>query len=154
MERLQQIKLIGWTSAPCVVVDLGDAEAKLLAQSLAHIHGQEDLGLRAELMREILATISQDQVLKVLPETPASLQAMASMGEEEMAGYLKNFQAAQRAKLRHLNLQLTQAQLEVVEEALGRFLTAAKENQGGSPNLRGTAMYLLCQKSLDQEDQS
>ena len=82
------------------------------------------------------------------------MQAMASLGQEDMAEYLKNFQAAQSAKLRHLNLQLTQAQLEVVEEALARFLTAAKADPGGSPNQRGTAMYLLCQQFLSLEEQS
>ena len=153
-QRLQQIKELGWESVPCVIVDLGDAEARLLAQSLAHIHGQEDLGLRAELMREILDTIPQEQVLEVLPETPASLQAMASLGEVDMAEYLKNFQAAQPAKLRHFNLQFTPAQLEVVEQAIDRFVAAAKEDQGGSPNQRGTALYLLCQYFLDKEDQS
>ena len=153
-QRLDLFRELGWETLPCVIVDLDDAEARLLAQALNHIHGEDDPGLRAELLRIVLTSIPESQVLNILPETAASLQELASLGQETIAEYLRKFQAAQPARLRHLTLQLTSAQLEVVEAALERFLTAAKEDLGGSPNLRGTALYLLCQKFLDQEEQS
>src|SRR5688572_30617065 len=49
-QRLRVLGEMGCTNAPCVVVDLDDAQAKLLAQALNRIQGEDDLGLKAELM--------------------------------------------------------------------------------------------------------
>ncbi len=137
-------------TVPCVVLDLGDAQARLLSQALNRIQGEDDLGLRAELLREVLKALPQEEVLDLLPESAESLQAMASMGQETMAQYLQNWQQAQGARLKHLQFQLTQSQLEVIERALTRLLPQAKESQGANPNTRGTALYLLCQHYLDE----
>jgi ParB family chromosome partitioning protein len=134
-----------------VVVEADDANARLLAQALNHIQGQDDLGLQAELIKEVLQSLPQEAVLSLLPETAQSLQALASLGQETMAHYLKNWQQAQSARLKHLQFQLTPIQLEVVEEALTQALPQAKAEQGDSPNARGTALYLLCQAYLEQQ---
>ena len=70
-----------------------------------------------------------------------------------MAEYLQNWQAAQAAKLKHLQFQLTPVQLGVVEEALSQLIPQAKKAQGESPNTRGTALYLLCQRYLKENTQ-
>ena len=49
--RFQVLKELGFETVPCAVVDLDDAHAQLLAQALNHLHGNDDLGLRAELIR-------------------------------------------------------------------------------------------------------
>lgn len=69
-----------------------------------------------------------------------------------MAEYLQNWQRAQGAKLKHLQFQLTPMQVEVVEEAFSEILPAARRSMGDSPNLRGTALYLLCKSHLEKED--
>ncbi len=150
-QRLAVLRELGVRSVPCVVVHGDDTEARLLAQALNRIGGEDDLGLRAELVRQVLESLPEDEVLAVLPETADSLQALASLGQEEMAGHLKSWQKAQAARLKHLQLQLTDAQLEVVEGALSRFLGEAKELRGDSPNVRGTALYLLCKRYLERE---
>ena len=109
-----------------------------------------DLGLKAELVRKILESLPKEEVLPFLPQTAESLQALSSLGQESMADYLQNWQQAQAARLKHLQIQLTQAQLEVVEEALSSFLGHAKATQGDSPNTRGTALFLLCQEYLKE----
>ncbi len=45
-QRYQVLRKLKWKSAPCVIVEIGDAEAKLLAQTLNRLHGSDDLGLR------------------------------------------------------------------------------------------------------------
>ncbi len=77
------------TPAPCVVVSADDAEARLLAQALNHIAGTEDIGLRAETLRRILESLSQDEVLALLPETAESLEQLTSMGEEDLSEHLR-----------------------------------------------------------------
>jgi len=42
----------------------------------------------------------------------------------------------------------------VVEQALARLIHEAKLSGSDSPNMRGTALYLLCKKLLDLEEAS
>ena len=42
-QRLEVYREMGLKTAPCVVVDLSDAEARLLAQVLNRLHGEDDL---------------------------------------------------------------------------------------------------------------
>ena len=147
-QTLRILTELAFESAPCVVINLDDTQAQLLSQALNHIRGEEDLGLRAELLKSILASIPQEEVLKLLPESPRSLAALTSIGQDTIADYLRNWQKAQAAKLRHMVFQLTSSQLEVVEEALARIMPRAKERPGDNPNLRGTALYFLCKAYL------
>ena len=62
-QRLQILRQTGALEVPCVVVELGDAEARLLCQALNRIHGADDLGLRAELVREVLEAMPEEEVL-------------------------------------------------------------------------------------------
>ena len=153
-QRLQVMRGMGGDSVPCAVVELDDARAMLLAQALNHIHGEDDLGLRAELIRKVLEKLPQEDVLSLLPETSESLDALCDLGQEDMATYLQSWQQAQEARLKHPQFQLTDAQLEIVEEVMARLLPQARESQGDSPNARGTALYLLCRSYLDQEEGS
>ncbi len=53
-QRLQVLAELGYTHVPCVVVDLDDSNARLLAQALNRIQGEDDLGMKAELIRHVL----------------------------------------------------------------------------------------------------
>jgi ParB family transcriptional regulator, chromosome partitioning protein len=150
-QRLAVLKELGVGPVPCVVVEADDANARLLAQALNRIQGYDDLGLQAELVREVLQSLPQEEVLSLLPDTAQSLQALSALGQETMADYLQHWQQAQGARLKHLQFQLTPIQLEVVEETLTQILPQAKEEPGDSPNARGTALYLLCQVYLEQQ---
>ncbi|MCX6000754.1 MAG: ParB N-terminal domain-containing protein [Chloroflexi bacterium] len=151
-QRLKVLQELGIDAAACVIVNLDDAHARLLAQGLNRIEGEDDLGLRAELVRKVLAELPETEVTAILPETTDTLKALASMGRESMAAHLQNWQQAQTARLKHLQFQLTPQQLEVVEEAISLVLPMAKENRGDSPNSRGTALYLLSKSYLERND--
>jgi ParB family chromosome partitioning protein len=148
-QRLQVLRELQRSPVPCVVVELADAHARLLGQALNRIAGSDDLGLRAEMLKEILNQIPQAEVLKLLPETAESLQAFASLGQQDLAGYLQNYQQAQVARLKHLTFQSLAGQVEIIEEALSRFLPQARGACAGNPNARGNALYLLCKSYLE-----
>ena len=148
-QRLAVLDDLGYDSALSVIVDIGDAEARLLSQALNHIQGKDDLGLRAELLREVLGKISEREVLAVLPESAGSLRALSTVGKETIADHLKAWQQAQAARLKHFNVQLTPSQKNVVEEALGDFLPKVRLGDEGNPNLRGLALYHLCRAYLE-----
>ena len=150
-QRLRLVREMGFTSVPCFVVDLDNAHARLLAQALNHIRGQDDLGLRAEILRDILKAMPQRDVMAVLPDTAESLTALASIGADDMATHLQNWQQAQAAKLRHIIFQMTDDRKAVVEKAMKEILPRAKEFDPNSPNTRGVALYLLCEWYLNGE---
>ena len=150
-QRLRIVQELGFSNVPCVVVNADGAEARLLSQCLNRIAGEDELGSKAELIRELLSSLPEEEVTKLLPETTESLSALASLGQEEMATHLLAWQAAQKARLKHLQFQLTPIQLDVVEEALARLIPEAKSASSDSPNMRGTALYLLCQRLLELE---
>ncbi len=147
-QRLRVLVDSNVAEAPCVVVDLNDAQAMLLAQALNRIHGEDDLGLRAELIRQVLAKIPEAEVLRLLPETGQSLQNLRELGAESLAEHLEAWQKAQAARLRHMTFQLSNSQLGIVEEALERIAAGATKGDE-NPNLRGNALFALCQKYLE-----
>ena len=143
-QRLRLLEEMGRISVPCLVVDLDDTRAKLLAQVLNHVHGEDDLGLKAALFQDLLNDLPQEELLSLLPETAHSLTGLSSLGQNDMAEYLKAWQGAEAARLKHLTVQLTQGQQEVVEKALSDFLAKAKANSDDNPNVKEKALYLLC----------
>src|ERR687892_124688 len=153
-QRLQVLREFQRSAVPCVVVELDDAHARLLSQALNRIAGEDDLGLRADLLQQVLEELPQSEVLKLLPETADSLQAFAPLGQQDLAGYLQNYQQAQVARLKHLTFQFTPPQLEVIEEALARVLPRASDAGTGNPNPRGNALYLLCLGYLGGEEKN
>jgi ParB family chromosome partitioning protein len=148
-QRLQVLRELKRSPVPCVVVELDDAHARLLSQALNRIAGSDDLGLRAEILKEVLEQVPEAEVLRLLPETTQGLAALASLGQQDLAGYLQNYQQSQAARLKHLTFQSTPAQLEVIEEALARVMSQAGKTPGDNPNPRGNALYLLCQTYLE-----
>ena len=152
-QRLRLLRELGMSTVPCFVVDLDGARARLLAQALNRVRGQDDLGLKAELVREVLKSVSEAEVMALLPESAGSLRSLASLGQETMAAGLQSWQRAREARLRNSLFKLTPAQLETVEEALSLMLPAARQDPRRSPNVRGTALYLVCESFLSRSQE-
>ena len=147
-QRLRVYREMGLETAPCVIVDLDDSQARLLAQALNHIHGEDDLGLRAEVLRKVLESFHETEVLDLLPETVTSLHALSSLGQESIAEHLHAWQQAQQARLKHLQFQVTGSQLEIVQEAL-KQAQATSTPDDGSPNKKGRALTAICRAYLE-----
>lgn len=147
-QRLNAVRDLQFTEAPCVIVDLDDADAMLLAQALNQIEGEDDQGRRAELIRTVLASLSQDEVIAILPETVESLHTLTSLGQDDLAASLHAWQKAQAARLEHMTFQLTEIQRLDVEEALGSLPTI-NASETGNPNTRGNALHELCRRYLE-----
>jgi ParB family chromosome partitioning protein len=143
---LKVLQELGFKDVQCVVVQL-DARAKLLAHALNSIHGEDDPGLKAESFRVILDSLPRESVLKIIPESEERLNALTSLGEIDLASHLQLWQQAQSARLRHLTLQLTPSQLEVVEEALS---LAGQTKSDENPNARGNAIFKICQSYIQR----
>ena len=150
-QRLKVLKEMGVSPIPCVIVEMGDADALLLAQALNHVHGEDDLGLRAVTIQKILESISPQEILSILPDTAIGLKSLASLGQQSPEEYLTHWQQAQPARLKHLQFQLTGDQLEVVEAALQQLFPQAKTGHFNNPNPRSNALFLLCKSFIEKE---
>jgi DNA modification methylase len=84
--RLRILRELGHESAPVVVVDLDDARARLLAQTLNRSRGADDPRAYGELLERILADLEVSEVVEFLPETEATidqvLRELAGDGEQ------------------------------------------------------------------------
>ena len=149
-QRLKMIKSLGFKSVPCVVVNLSDPEAMLLAQALNNLRGEDDPVLKGNMFKTILASVPEDKVISLLPEDKESLKALVSFDQIDLAQHLQAWELAQAARLKHMVLQLTPQQLETVEEAINRIMPDVKKDNSGSPNNRGTAIFLLCKFYLER----
>ncbi len=150
-QRLGVLRTMGKPTAPCVVIAADDAEARLLGQALNHIVGQDNDGLRGELLRQLLEALPQEEVLAILPDSARSLEALTSLGQEDMAAHLRAWEQSQGARLRHLTFQFQEAELAVVQQALGQAMGLLTE-PGESPNLRGQALAGICRCYLKNHE--
>jgi ParB family chromosome partitioning protein len=149
-QRLKVLEEMDFESVPCVIVELDDARAMLLAQALNGLRGEDDLALKGALLKQILSSISEDEILSLLPETAESLKSLSTINEMDLAEHLQAWDKAQIARLRHMQLQFTDRQLEVVEEAVSSIIPKVKDESFGNPNTRGNAVFLLCKFYLDR----
>ena len=150
-QRFRVLREMGITPVPSVVVDLDDGQARLLAQALNRIQGEDDLGLKAEAVREILKSVPASEVLSLLPESAEGLEALGSLGEEDIASHLQAWELTRKARLKHMIFQLSGEQVEVVEKAMRRAVNELCDEET-NPNRRGNALYRLCRSYLGRDE--
>jgi DNA modification methylase len=71
--RLGIYREMGVTKAPVHVVDVDDAHARILAQTLNRTRGQDDAEAYAALLTDVLAEMDMDEVLAYLPESERTI---------------------------------------------------------------------------------
>lgn len=151
-QRLKVLEEMNLKTVPCIVVNLDDANAMLLAQALNGLRGEDDLSLKGALLKEILSSVPEYEVLSLLPETAESLKSLSTINETDLAEHLQAWDKAQVARLKHMQLQFTDKQLETVEEAVSLMIPKVKGNGFDNPNTRGNAFFLLCKFYLDRRE--
>ena len=144
--RLAILEELGFTEADVIVVELpDDAQAKLLAQALNRIHGEDDPQLQAELLRSVMQTITREDVIAVLPETAQRLGTIAAMDPEDLARSLAQFEARKDARLKTILARLKPDKHAEVERVLDPFLVESRNRDPSEGNAYGHAIVLLCE---------
>ena len=105
--------------------------------------------MRAEVLRTVLQHIPEGDVLAVLPESAESLRQLASVGQQDMADYLRASEQVRAARLHHFSAQLTSEQSAFVDSVLHTFREQVRAGDDGNPNVSGLALYRLCQAYID-----
>lgn len=150
-QRLQVLRENGVADVPCTVVVVDDADARLLAQALNRIEGVDDIGIKAQLIRDVLESLPEAEVLKLLPESAESLASLVELRQTDIAEQLQAWEHAQSARLKHFTFQLVPSQVQVVEAAMEKVLADPTYEQEISPSRRGNALFTLCQLYLETQ---
>jgi hypothetical protein len=74
--RLRLLRELGVETVPVVLLELDDARARLLAQTLNRTRGSDDPHAYARLLEEVLAELDVAQVTGLLPESEATIDAV------------------------------------------------------------------------------
>ena len=149
-QRLRVQRHDGVSSLPCVVLDLDDAQARLLAQALNTVHGEDDINRKADLVRHLLDHLSEEDVLNILPDTADALRSLAALADtssDAVAIQLQAWEKARAARLTRTAFPFSPHQREVVEKAITRALPQVKEPD--MPNRRAMALTAICRDWLD-----
>lgn len=152
-QRLRVLSEQGTTTAPCVVVEADDAQARLLAQAMNAVHGEDDLGRRALLVRKLLHAMPAAEVAAILPYPVPTIEDLARAAGSEgptLADALVSYELARRARLVRRSFALAEADWDAVEEAVARALPAVAGTD--EPNRRGLALRRICVAWLASQD--
>ena len=148
-QRLRLYRQQGVATVPCVEVQADDVQARMLAQALNALHGQDDLNKKAALVRDLLAALPEAEVAAILPDTVESLRALASLGQatpQSLAEALTAWEKAKAVRLERLSFPFTPAQKEIVEEAIAQALPRVAATD--EPNRRALALVEICRDWL------
>lgn len=158
-QRLKMMLDLGFKHAPCIIVYVDDANARLMSQALNHIRGHENDGLRGAQFREIIESFTADQVMEILPETAQSIDDLLSLGSEDLGEHLRDWNQRQAARLRHRTFQLADEQTSAVDRAIEQARSQLAEINAErdvvetiNPNPSGNALHYICESYLKAGD--
>src|SRR5438128_4309499 len=84
--RLRLLRELGHATAQVMVVELDDARARLLAQTLNRTRGSDDPHAYARVLEQILAELEVLEVTALLPETEATIdQVLREFGSANLS---------------------------------------------------------------------
>jgi len=158
-QRLAVMRAQGFTNVTCVIVEVSDADARLMSQALNHIHGHENDGLRVAQFQKILESFTPDEVIEILPETAKSIDELLSVGSEDLGANLRDWNLRQSARLHHRTYQLADEQAAAVDRAIEQAISKLNEINAErdvvkttNPNASGNALHHICETYLKQGD--
>lgn len=151
-QRLRLYREQSVVTVPCVEVQVDDASARLLAQALNAVHGQDDLNKKASLVRDLLATMPEAQVLAILPDTAQALRGLAALGQpgaglaENLSAWATAEAARAKAKLHVISFPFSDEQKAAIEDAIATALALPAVARYDGPNRRAAALVHIAQE--------
>ena len=150
-QRLKVYRQHGAATVPCIEVAADDTQARLLAQALNAVHGQDDLNRKAALIRDLLAAMPEADIVAILPDTAGALRGLASLGQqttasldEQLTDWARVQEAKAAAALHVTSFSLTDPDKEAVEKAVALALPRFAKIE--APNRRGLALAAICEE--------
>ena len=135
---------LGYQSVPCTIVNLDDRRAKILSINLNELKGQSVPQLLAQVIHDLEAELTLEDLETQLPYTLAELKDFDRLLQipDGLAAFIDD-EIAKQEKERPTILSFAVENAEVVEQAIAK----ASARQSGVTS-RGRALVMICQAYL------
>jgi len=140
----------GASHMTCYVWYCDDRTTLVLLATLNRLEGQDIPVKRADLLAELTALVSTDDLALLLPEDESAIQdtlGLLDLDVDSLLADLEKAAAPTPTSLRGVTFALTAAEEELVEQAID----AAKSDLSGQ-NRRGAALVAICRAYLEVAD--
>lgn len=137
--RLKLYKKMGYEKVPCRVVEVDDAKARIIAQQMNRLGGEDDLQKKADIYRFLIESgLDSDDISMYLPESKEKIEAISEMqdnGDKAVNKILNE----QESTVMSFNFNKEQA--AIVARAIERFKTVEEVDY---PNYKSKAIEYFC----------
>lgn len=144
--RLRIYKKLAFESAPCVVKNLSDADAYLLAQIINNTRGENDISKESQLYKELQAMADFDikTLVEYLPKTEAEIEDLLKLQNLKTEDVFGKLRSDKEKQFHQINFVLAEPQLEIVKQALEKAKEQAEFKEGINKNINGNCLELIC----------
>lgn len=139
---------LGHTHALCYIWPCDDQTALRLLVTLNRLEGQDEPLKRAELLKELAALASPEELAALLPEDAASIRRTIDMLDLDLDALLDSLtkEAGPASEWRAVTFAVTEDDEQEIERAVA---TAAEGLDG--KNRRGRALAAVCRAYLERD---
>ena len=144
--RADVLRRLGHSEALCYVWPCDDRTALVLLGTLNRLQGQDDPLKRAELLRELSALASPEELAELLPESAELIRQSLDLLNLDLEGLLAELerQSADNGGLRAISFVVSAEDERVIEEAVAQ-VAAGLDGQ----NRRGRSLGDICRSYLE-----
>lgn len=145
-QRRKVVELLGYTHALCYLWPCDDETALRLLVTLNRLEGQDEPLKRAELLKELAALASPEDLAVLLPEDAASIRRSIDMLDLDLDALLSSLtkEAGPASDWRAITFAVT----EDDEQEIERDVAIAGEGLDGK-NRCGRALALVCREYVE-----
>jgi ParB-like chromosome segregation protein Spo0J len=147
--RVQIFQELGWEEVFCQVWKISEKEAKLALATLNRLRGTDIPYKRAELIAELVETISPEELAELIPETNAQIQDLLSLLVQDTAAMEKALKAEIEREEKTLPIPLTfvltAEESEIWEKTHDAFANGMKD--------RSKVLILICNQALESKSE-
>ncbi len=145
-QRWEALRRLGAPDARCYMWPCDDATALVLLATLNRLEGQDDPLLRAELLRELMAVASPEELAALLPEDASALRNGLALLDLDVDALLAELQhaAGDGDGLRAITFAVTTEDEAAIEEAVRATATDLE-----GKNRRGRALGAVARAYLE-----
>ncbi len=148
--RFEVLRRLGFPSARCYVWPCDDATALVLLATLNRLEGQDEPRLRAELLAQLAALASPEELARLLPEDRGDLQRtldMLALDLDRLLADLTDRSEGTGDSPMAITFAVPREDVDIIEAAIIRRVAKLT-----GPNRRGRALTGICQHYLEDDD--
>lgn len=148
VNRAEALRALGHVDAVCFLWPCDDATALVLLATLNRLEGEDVPGRRAELLGQLQAVLSPEELTFLLPEDASAIAETLALLDLDTDRLLAELSAAAEARSADSPRLVSFALMADDEAIVERALTIAVTGLEGN-NRRGRALGLICSAYLD-----